>query len=318
MLVRRTLLLLALLVGLAAAPASAGASAPSAPLTVDPDGALHWTLDGSSDSINVLPHLRCAADPTAAGAFAGAKVPCVWLVDHRAPLAAAPDGCVGTGNDYASWRCDMRRFPGLVIDAAQPGQRSLVMFNTKANGGSGVCAWIPVVVRLHGGTGVLQADDGCPERITCERAYAGTVRADALDTVSGDCRRVTRTKAAAGGASSSGSGGDVDLSTCDGAGGSKQGMSPLYDVRTSKRGRRGMRIRVTMRRAAPVRVQIRRKASYGTKLVREIPVCAKRGVNVVSVADATGGRKGRASYRVVVRSSASAYPLVSSDEKLPR
>ncbi|WP_210494592.1 hypothetical protein [Patulibacter sp. SYSU D01012] len=321
MLVRRAVALLALLAGLLATQAApAGASSPTAPLGLDPDGTLHWTLNGSSDSINVLPHLRCAADPTASGPFAGAKVPCVWLVDHKAPLVAAPDGCVGTGDPYASWRCDMRRFRALVIDAATAGEESLVMFNTKAKGGSGVCAWIPVAVRLHGGRGQLQADDGCPERITCERGYAGTVRADAFDVVGGDCRRVVRTRGtSSGGSSAGGSGGSgVDLSQCEGAGGSKKGMSPLYDIRTIARGKRGWKVRLTMRRAAPVTIEVRRKASYGTQLVRAYPRCAKRGVSTMTVPDATGGRKGPARYRVVVRSSVSAYPLVSSYERLPR
>jgi hypothetical protein len=322
------LLVLAGAVG-AAGPATAAGSPPSAPLVAEPnaDGTstLHWTLAGSSDSVNVLPHLRCAADPAATGPFAGAKVPCVWLVDHKAPALAAPAGCPATPTPYASWRCDMRRFRELVIDAAAKGERSVIQFNTKAKGGSGVCAWIPVAVRLGGGTGALEAADGCPERVSCAAGYAGTVRADKPFDVVVGCRKVTyvgagRSSSSAGG-SGSGAGtttGVADLSTCAGFGEGKGGESPLWDVRTTKRGRRGMNVRVTMRRAAPITVEVRRKSSRGTTLVRAINVCAKAGTNRVAVADATGGVRSRRNYRVVIASPVSKYPLVSSYETLPR
>jgi hypothetical protein len=304
----------------------AAASAPAAPLEAVPnaDGSrsLHWTLAGSSDSVNVLPHLRCAVDPAASGPFAGSRVPCVWLVDHRAPAAAAPEGCPATANPYASWRCDMRRFRDLVIDAAATGERSVIQFNTKAKGGSGVCAWIPVAVRLGGGTGTLEAGDGCPERISCAAGFAGTVRADAtLDVVAG-CRRVTRVGAGAPTGTTPGSSptttGVADLTTCPGYGEGQGGESPLWDVRTTKRGRRGMYVRVTMRRAVPITVQIRRRTARGTALVRAVNVCAKAGPNRLTVKDATGGVRGRRRYRVVVTSPVSKYPLVSSYETLPR
>ncbi len=322
------LLVLAGAVG-AAGPATAAGSPPSAPLVAEPnaDGTstLHWTLAGSSDSVNVLSHLRCAVDPTAAGPFAGMKVPCVWLVDHKAPALAAPAGCPATNNPYASWRCDMRRFRELVIDAAAKGERSVIQFNTKAKGGSGVCAWIPVAVRLGGGTGALEAADGCPERISCAAGYAGTVRADkAFDVVVG-CRKVTYVGAGRSSGSTGGSGpragtkaGVEDLSTCAGFGEGKGGESPLWDVRTTKRGRRGMNVRVTMRRAAPITVAVHRKVSRGTTLVRTINVCAKAGANRVAVSDATGGVRSRRNYRVVISSPVSKYPLVSSYETLPR
>jgi hypothetical protein len=319
------LLLVAFAVGIGL-PGSAAASSPSAPLVAQPnaDGTqtLHWTLRGSSDAINVLPHLRCAADPLAAAPFAGSKVPCVWLVDHKAPLIAGPAGCPATGQAYASWRCDMRLFRDLVIDAAPAGERSLVMFNTKAKGGSGICAWLPVAVRLGGGTGSVDAADGCPERISCPAAYAGTVRADqTFDVVTG-CRKVTRVAAPAATAGTaqgtSTKTGVSDLSTCKGSGDGRDGESPLSDVRTAKRGRRGMDVRITLRRAAPVTVAVRRRAAGGTQLVRSIGVCAKAGSNRVTVADATGGVAARRRYRVVVTSPLSTYPLVSSYETLPR
>jgi hypothetical protein len=315
--------LLASLVASVLPAGPAAATAPTAPLVAQPnaDGtsSLHWTLTGSSDSINVLPHLRCAADPTATGPFAGARVPCVWLVDHKAPLLAGPASCPSTGHAYASWRCDMRRFRDLVIDAAATGERSIVQFNPKARGGSGVCAWLPVAVRLGGGTGALDAADGCPERVTCAVGYAGTVRADkGFDVVTG-CRRLTRVDA--DGSWGTGPGtrtGVSDLQTCAGAGDAKGGESPLWSIRTIKRGRRGMRVEVTMRRAAPMTVQIRRRASRGTTLVRSVGVCAKAGVNRVTVTDATGGERSQRRYRVVVASPVSTYPLVSSYETLPR
>lgn len=321
--------LLAAFAGALAFAGPAGATAPTAPLVAEPhpDGTstLHWTLAGSSDSVNVLPHLRCAADPAAVAPFAGARVPCVWLVDHKAPALAAPAGCPSTGNAYASWRCDMRRFRDLVIDAAAKGERSVIQFNTKAKGGSGVCAWIPVAVRLGGGTGALDAADGCPERISCAAGYAGTVRADkGFDVIVG-CRKVAMVGAGASSGSAAGSGsgsgtktGVADLSTCAGFGEGKGGESPLWDVRTTKRGRRGMNVRVTMRRAAPITVEVRRKAASGTTLVRTINVCAKAGPNRVVVSDATGGVRSRRNYRVVIASPVSKYPLVSSYETLPR
>lgn len=327
---RAAVALLAAVAAVLSLAGPAAASAPTAPLVAvanaDGTSTLHWTLAGSSDSVNVLPHLRCAADPTASGPFAGARVPCVWLVDHKAPPGAAPAGCPSTGNVYASWRCDMRRFRDLVVDAAAKGERSVIQFNTKAKGGSGVCAWIPVAVRLGGGTGALEAADGCPERISCAAGYAGTVRADTgFDVVVG-CRKLTRVGAGGAAKSSTGSGsgssgtkaGVADLSTCAGFGEGKGGESPLWDVRTTKRGRRGMVIRVGMRRAAPITVEVRRKASSGTTLVRAINVCAKAGSNRVVVADATGGVTSRRNYRVVVSSPVSKYPLVSSFETLPR
>jgi hypothetical protein len=326
---RAIVVLLAALAGPAMLAAPAGASAPAAPLVAQPNGdgtsSLQWTLAGSSDSVNVLPHLRCAADPAAAGPFAGAKVPCVWLVDHKAPALTAPAGCPSTGRPYASWRCDMRRFRDLVIDAAARGERSVIQFNTRAKGGSGVCAWIPVAVRLGGGGGALEAADGCPERISCAAGYAGTVQADkAFDVVVG-CRKVTLVGAGRSSGSTGGSGsgagtttGVTDLSTCAGFGEGTGGESPLWDVRTTKRGRRGMNVRVTMRRAAPITVEVRRKTSRGTALVRAINACAKAGPNRVTVADATGGVRSRRNYRVVIASPVSKYPLVSSYETLPR
>jgi hypothetical protein len=318
-----TVLLLAV-TALVGAPAVSGASAPAAPLTAQPnaDGTqtLHWALKGSSDAINVLPHLRCAADPLAAAPFAGAKVPCVWLVDHKAPLTAGPAGCPATGQAYASWRCDMRLFRDLVIDAAAAGERSIVMFNTKAKGGSGVCAWLPVALRLGAGTGSVDAADGCPERISCPAAYAGTVTADkAFDVVTG-CKKVVFAGAtpAKAPAKSSTTTGVQDLTACEGYRERPSGESPLWDVRNTKRGRRGMSIRVTMRRAAPITVEIRRKTAKGTQVVRSVGVCAKAGANGVTIADATGGVAGRRRYRVVVSSTVSKYPLVSSYETLPR
>lgn len=321
------MLLVSLLGAGALAVAPAGASAPSAPLTAEahPDGlpSLNWSLRGSSDSVNVLPHLRCAADPTAAGLFAGSKVPCLWLVDHKAPPLAGPAGCPGTGEGFASWRCDMRGFRDVVIDAAFPGEQSLVNFNTKAKGGSGVCAWIPVAVRVNGGAGTILAADGCAQRISCAVGSTGTVTVDAFDTVGG-CPKVVRAGSpAASSGSSSGNGNgtgraNVDLSTCTGAGTKPYRISPLYDIRTTKRGRRGMNVRVTLRRAVPYVVEIRRRTSFGTLLVREIARCGKAGTNRFSVGDATAGRRQSARYQLVVRSPRSSYPLRSSDERLPR
>lgn len=314
------------LVGLSAGPASA--SAPTAPLTTvqNADGtqSLHWSLAGTSDSINVLPHLRCAADPLAGGVFAGSSVPCIWLVDHKAPLSEAPAGCPPTGDDYASWRCDMRLFRDLTIDASGAGESSLVMFNTKPDGGSGLCAWIPLAVRLGPGKGTVQAADGCQERIACAAGYAGKVNADALDVVSG-CKSVARSGAAAPvgtGSTAEGSGSSgsskVDLTKCPGAGSGKKGNSPLYSVQVKPRGRRGSRVLVTMRRAVPITVEVRVKQRSGSKVVRWTPRCAKAGQNVVVFPDTTGGQRTRRNYQVVVRSPNSTYPLRSSYETLPR
>ncbi|MEV4420630.1 hypothetical protein AB0L40_11750 [Patulibacter sp. NPDC049589] len=320
-----TVALLAL-AGLAAGPAAA--SAPTAPLTAvqNADGtqSLHWSLEGTSDSINVLPHLRCAADPLAGGVFAGSSVPCIWLVDHKAPLTAGPEGCPPTGNDDASWRCDMRLFRDLTIDAARAGESSLIMFNTKPDGGSGLCAWIPLAVRLGPGKGAVQAADGCRERIVCAAGYAGKISADTLDVVSG-CKSVSRTDTAAPvgtGSTTEGSGSSgsskVDLTTCPGAGSGKKGNSPLYSVQVKPRGKRGSRVLVTMRRAAPITVEVRVKRRSGTKVVRWTPRCAKAGRNVVVFTDATNGQHARRNYQVVVRSPNSTYPLRSSYETLPR
>lgn len=325
LLVRTLVLLVSLLGAGALAVAPATASAPSAPLTAEarPDGlpSLRWTLSGSSDSVNVLPHLRCAADPTATGPFAGAKVPCLWLVDHKAAPLVGPAGCPGTGEPFASWRCDMRAFRDLVIDAAFPGEQSLVNFNTKAKGGSGICAWIPVALRVNGGEGTILAADGCAQRISCVVGSTGTVTVDAFDTVSG-CPKVARAGSSSGSSNASGGNGtsqaNVDLSTCTGAGTKPFRISPLYDIRTTKRGRRGINVRVTLRRAVPYVVQIRRRTSFGTLLVREIARCGKAGSNRFSVGDATAGRRQSARYQLVVRSPRSSYPLRSSDERLPR
>jgi hypothetical protein len=320
--VASTLLVLLALAGVLAGPASA--AGPTAPLTAVANGdgtqSLHWDLRGSSDSINVLPHLRCAADPTATGVFAGSTVPCLWLVDHKAPSLAGPAGCPGTGEAYASWRCDMRLYRDATIDAAATGESSLINFNTKANGGSGICAWIPVALRLGGGKGTILAADGCRERISCATGYSGTVNADTLDVVQG-CRTVSRTATngpvAGGGDASSGST-SVDLSKCAGASSGKKGSSPLYSVMVKTRGSRGMDIRVTMRRAVPITVEVRVKASGGSKVVRSVARCAKAGSNRVVVPDATGGAKARRQYQVIVRSANSTYPLRSAYETLPR
>lgn len=318
----RTVLFASSLLGafLFAATVPAGAAQPTAPLTASafPDGsrALTWTLEGSSDSINVLPHLRCAIDPEVNGLFPGAKVPCLWLVDHKAPAGPAPDGCPSTGDPYASWRCDMRAFRFVLINAAYAGQRSLIQFNTKAKGGSGICAWIPVAVRINGGQGTVLAADGCPQRIICLPGSTGKITVDPFDTVSG-CPSVAK-DGSTDGSSTTSTGSTVDLKTCAGAGAKPYKVSPLYDVRTTKHGRRGMRIRVTLRRAVPFTVQIRRTTSFGSMVVREIARCGKVGANDLTVPDVTNGRKAGAGYRLVVRSPRSSYPLRSSEERLPR
>jgi hypothetical protein len=321
-------LLLVLLTALSASAGGASAAAPTAPLTAvpNPDGSqtLHWDLRGSSDSINVLPHLRCAADPSASGVFAGSAVPCLWLVDHKAPLSDGPAGCPATGQAYASWRCDMRLYRDVVIDAAASGESSLINFNTKPNGGSGICAWIPVALRLGGGEGTILAADGCRERIVCAAGYSGTVNADSLDVVSG-CRTVSRTATSgpvSDSGASSGSTTDgtsaVDLSKCTGASSGRKGDSPLYSVLVKPRGARGMDVRVQLRRAVPITVEVRVKSSSGSRLVRSVARCAKAGANRVAFSDATGGVKARRQYRVFVRSANSSYPLRSAYETLPR
>lgn len=320
-------IVLVLLALAAALPGPAPAASPTAPLTavVNDDGSrsLSWDLRGTSDSINILPHLRCAADPTSSGVFAGSSVPCLWLVDHKAPLSSGPAGCPPTGQEYASWRCDMRLYRDVVVDAAAAGESSLINFNTKANGGSGICAWIPVALRLGGGTGTILAADGCRERIVCAAGYSGTVNADTLDVVTG-CKKVSRTSTngavgtgATGSSSDSGSS-SVDLSKCAGAGSGKKGDSPLYSVLVKPRGARGMDVRISMRRAVPITVEVRVKSGGGSKVVRSVPKCATAGTNRIVLADATGGASARRQYRVFVRSANSTYPLRSAYETLPR
>lgn len=315
------------------ATSTASASAPTAPLSAvqNSDGtrSLHWKLQGSSDSINILPHLRCGVDPTSSGVFAGSSIPCIWIVDHKAPFTDGPEGCPSTGQEYASWRCDMRLYRDITVDAAEAGESSLIMFNTKPAGGSGICAWIPLALRLSSGKGTVQAADGCQERIVCEPGYSGKVNADTLDIVSG-CRSTTK-KAASGpigtgsesggsdsGSSGSGSPGGIDLKSCAGASSGRKGNSPLYSVEVKKKGRRGMYVRVYMRRAVPITVEVRVKKRGGTKIVRWLPRCAKSGANWFTLNDATGGQSSRRQYRVYVRSANSTYPLRSSYETLPR
>lgn len=322
--------LLCVLAGAVASPASA--AAPTAPLTAvqNADGtrSLRWELRGSSNSINILPHLRCGADATSSGVFAGSSIPCIWLVDHKAPFTDGPEGCPSTGQSYASWRCDMRLYRDITVDGADAGEESLIMFNTKPAGGSGICAWIPLALRLSSGKGTVQAADGCRERIVCEPGYLGKVNADTLDIVTG-CRSTTK-KATSGpvgtGATDTGSGsggsgsssGGVDLKSCTGANSGKKGNSPLYSVEVKKKGRRGMYVRVSMRRAVPITVEVRVKQRNGSKIVRWIPRCAKRGTNWITLNDATGGQSSRRQYRVIVKSTNSTYPLRSAYETLPR
>lgn len=325
------LLTVALLGAFGLGAAQASAASPRAPLQAVQNGdgtrSLQWSLQGTSDSINILPHLRCGVDPTASGVFAGSSIPCIWIVDHKAPFTEGPEGCRSTGQDYASWRCDMRLFRDITVDAAEAGESSLIMFNTKSAGGSGICAWIPLALRMGSGKGTVQANDGCRERIVCSAGYGGVVNADALDIVTG-CRTVRRSGSSApigtsAGSSSGGSGGSsgggsgLDLSQCTGANSGKKGDSPLYSVEVKKRGRRGMRIRVYMRRAVPITVEIRVKTRSGSQVVRSIDRCAGRGENWVTVANATTS-SGRRNYRVYVRSNNSTYPLRSSYEALPR
>jgi hypothetical protein len=309
--------------GVLAGPASA--SAPTAPLTAvaNADGtqSLHWELRGTSDSINILPHLRCGADPTASGVFAGSSIPCIWLVDHKARFVEGPPACPSTGQDYASWRCDMRRYRDITVDAAQAGESSLIMFNTKPDGGSGLCAWIPLALRMAGGQGTVQAADGCQERIVCAAGYGGKINADSLDVVSG-CKNVSRSGASApvgtGSTNASGSGSGLDLSKCTGANSGKKGDSPLYSVLVKPRGSRGMKVYVSMRRAVPIVVEVRVRSSGGSKVVRSTSRCAFKGTNTITLTDATGGARSKRRYKVIVRSPNSTYPLVSSYETLPR
>jgi hypothetical protein len=290
-----------------AAPASGALDArPNA----DGTTSLTWTLRGTSDEINVLPHLRCPVDPTADGPFAGARVPCLWIVDHEAAYAPGPDGCAAVDGRLASWRCDMRRFRDVTIDAAEAGESSLIMLNTLAGGGSGVCAWIPLAIRLGGGSGEVRAADGCPQVITCAPAYAGTITRDRFDRVTG-CRAV---RGATAGSASPG----TDGAACAAGTAERTSRSPLERVAVALRGRRGMRIAIRLRRAALLHVDIEARGARGWRRVRRIDRCGRAGANVVRVGDATGGRRGARNYRVVVRSPASAYPLRSSWTTLPR
>lgn len=335
---RIAVLLTLALTGLFATPAAAtAATQPGSAISAVPQAngnpVLYWSLTGSSDEINVLPHLRCPNDPAANPLFSPSTIPCVWLVDHKAPRnAGAPAACVTQPEAYASERCDMRAYSGLVIDAAQEsGDRTLMMFNPKSNGGSGVCAWIPITVRLGDGTGEIRAQDGCIERIDCAAGYRGTVYADTADVVRG-CAAVKRSgSSTSSGGSSSGSGSpgssgrsdarpgrNVEPATCTGAKSGKRGQSPLYSVYNKARGKRGMVVYVHMRRAVPITVEIRMRTSSGSKIVRWISRCARKGKNVYTFPNATGGAKQRQAYRVIVRSPNSTYPLIASWETLPR
>ncbi len=338
------------------APAGASGAGPAAALTATANpGALpslDWSLRGSSDQINVLPNLRCELGPAGSTPQFPASDPCLWLVDHLAPLpAGTPDGClpsrepgVGGPAPYASWRCDMRQFRDVVIRAAQDvGDRSFVMFNTPASGGSGVCATIPVTVLLGKGLGELQAADGCPQTIRCEAGYRGTVKADPLDAVAGCAGGSTPTPPGGGSSTptSPGTGGggstvppspkpqpdtsgkkqaDRAARTCPGAKSGRKGNSPLYSVYIKARGKRGMKIYVHMRRAVPITVDVRMRRGNGRtpKIVRWVSRCAKKGTNVITLRNATGGAKNRRNYKVYVKSPNSTYPLRSSWEALPR
>jgi hypothetical protein len=363
-----------LLLGSAPSWASGSGSGPLLPPTSllttieseDGKPTLDWSLRGSSDRINVLPNLRCALGPEGSHDQFPATDPCLWLVDHLAPVPdSTPPGCIssrepdsGGPAPYASWRCDMRVFQDLVIRAAQnANDRSFVMFNAPSSGGSGVCATIPITVLLGHGYGELQAADGCPQTIRCEADYAGTVRSDSGDTVTGCSGGSGGTGGAgsggsggsgggaggsggSGGAGGSGSGGGGSSvpaapgsgskkpsgtgstsgkgSACPGASSGKKGNSPLYSVYIKPLGKRGMKIYVHMRRAVPITVDVRMRTSSGAKVVRWVSRCAKKGNNVITLPNATGGAKARRNYRVYVKSPNSTYPLRSSWEALPR
>ncbi len=351
-----TLLVPGALLGPAVASAVA---APSAPLAASANPGdkptLSWSLEGSSDQINVLPNLRCELGPAGSTPQFPESDPCLWLVDHLAPVPpSTPAGClssrepgVGGPAPYASWRCDMREFRDVVIHAAQnAGDRSFVMFNTTANGGSGRCATIPITVRLGNGTGELQANDGCAQRIECAAGYRGVVKSDPLlDTVTG-CGSTPTEPTPGGGTQvgtspgAGGSGAHVPAApgtssaktgstprkkrpsqgrACPGASSGTKGNSPLYSVLIKARGKRGMTIYVHMRRAVPITVDVRMRRNGRTpKIVRWVSRCAKKGTNVIALPNATGGAQNRRNYRVYVKSPNSTYPLRSSWEALPR
>ncbi len=373
--VRVAVVVTTLAAGLFAGSVAAGAAPgpqlpPTSVLTTiereDGKPTLDWSLRGSSDRINVLPNLRCQLGPAGSHDQFPATDPCLWLVDHLAPVPAdTPAGCLssrepdsGGPAPYASWRCDMRAFSDVVIRAAQnANDRSFVMFNTTATGGSGVCATIPITILLGHGYGELQAADGCPQTIRCAADYAGTVRSDAQDTVTG-CTGGTRTggsgstggsPSGAGsgagpgsGAGGPGSGSGVSVppapgsgsgrksgsnrkatrkgKTCPGASSGKKGASPLYSVLVRARGKRGMKIYVHLRRAVPITVDVRMRRGRGRtpKVVRWVSRCAKKGTNRITLRNATGGAKNRRNYKVYVKSPNSTYPLRSSWEALPR
>lgn len=354
----------ALLVPAAAGAAPGQQQPPTSVLSAVANGTarptLEWSLHGSSDQINVLPHLRCELGPAGSSPQFPQDDPCLWLVDHLAPPpTASPAGCVASREPdsagpapYASWRCDMRAFRDVVIHAAgNVDDRSFVMFNTTANGGSGKCATIPVTVVLGQGYGELQAADGCPQMVRCAPGYAGTVRSDVTDTVlgcptgggaqggggapsdggapsgapgSGGGAQAGGGASAAGGSSSSGSGGSSSRRSvgkqCPGASSGRAGNSPLYSVLIRPRGKRGMRIYVHMRRAVPITVDVRMRRGGGRtpKIVRWVARCAKKGTNVITLPNATGGAQQRRNYKVYVKSPNSTYPLRSAWEALPR
>lgn len=355
-----TLLATGTLLGSAPAGASgSGSQPPTALLTATPNAGglptLDWSLRGSSDQINVLPNLKCQLGPAGSTPQFPASDPCLWLVDHLAPPpSATPAGCLpsrepdsGGIPHYASWRCDTRQFRDVVIRAAQSAaDRSFVMFNTPATGGSGVCATIPVTVLLGDGSGELQAADGCGQTIRCEAGYRGTVKSDPLDALTG-CATSPPSPGGSGGGSGGSSGGGGSTSgpgtggggskvppatgsaaarkkaetgkACPGASSGRKGNSPLYSVYIKARSKRGMKIYVHMRRAVPITVDVRmRRSGRSPKIVRWVARCAKKGSNLITLPNATGGAKNRRNYKVYVKSPNSTYPLRSSWEALPR
>lgn len=108
-------------------------------------------------------------------------------------------------------------------------------------------------------------------------------------------------------------------SACPGASSGTKGDSPLYSVYIKARGKRGMKIYVHMRRAVPITVDVRmRRRGRTPKVVRWVSRCAKKGTNLITLPNATGGVQSRRNYKVYVKSPNSTYPLRSSWEALPR
>lgn len=327
----RVVLLALAVLGLAvAAPAPALAADYQSTSTLTRSGdVLTWAVTGGYADVHaVIPAGGCEWSDLS-------TIPCVVVEDARSPqFSSVPAGClmpVDEGHAYA--RCPLAGLVRILLTAQATGASKIDVRAT--------CSPVPMDIHQERGDGIVQADDGCAESVSCGASYTGIVVSDSSDFVDPSCGRVkvgddwvrggedpsltgipvqqpstTTTSTTTTPASGAGSGGSSPAPAAKPVPKPTQDPltirpRPLVKVRITPRSRK-LAVAVTLRRACTMTIVVQRSTAKGWKRVTTQKVKAKAGTVRRTLAAAHGRRFAKGRYRVVVSSPDSGYDLVSS------